>query len=1262
MKKFTFFMALVLTMSALNAQKTGKFFPRMQGSEQKSLQLEKAGQVKVMMPNISQPDPRNQVSVLNKPAKARALSSKMIYATDSYVENAGIYFTTLGDPSQGTLIAPLNYGFDIRCMEWVDDGTTEGVIYAITSEYDWNTYENFNEFGTINPNTGEFTAINDRINCDATGLAWHPTRHEMYASTWDKKFGSIDITTGEFTQIGSDLTKAVTIAIDNAGDCYAQETLDNPLGDHGTSFGKIDIKTGIFSIMKYFYLPEVFVYWFSMEIDRATDELYSAPLLVYGGEKYQFPFWNIDKETGNYMEMDSCGVVRYESFSIIGDDTQPAYDVAITAVRVPGTTSVMGSKIHFAAPDLTTTEQVVASIRNFGANPITSVQLQLTVDGVSTIETLNSVNIAPWTTYIYNFNKKADLSAIGDHIISVNATLANDPNPVNDTKTITVTHVNCEITNFPWYDNSNIEQEYGLCWQFLGHDNTVGYGWTWVRTYDPYEGNWYFRSMSQFIQGNTNEILTPLDPDNWLITPHLVLDDYYTLSYKFSGGGSSNSVNNDKVAVLVSTTGTNFSDFTEIYCDTIMSYDPEIISVPLNQYKGQSVYIAFRHWDCAGNIVIIDDVNIVKSANNDAAITAITSPKSGHNLTATQTVTATVKNFGLIPITAMKLELTVDDNVIATEDYTGGEIASWATKDYTFATKADLSTNGYHTVAVRAILPGDQNADNDAMSVNVRNVICDKISTFPWSEGFEDVSTLDCWLQEYTPGTAALWNAPDGQLDWQITNWWYNNENYPAPKGENSIVFDGFSTIKFQTKLVTPALDLSALDRPALKFLYSMQPSFVFGYVDSLAVFYKTSEAGKWNHLKTFNKAITGWDEPIIQLPNPSGEYYIAFEGTNLEGYPIVLDDVNVYNIADVDAGVYDISLVTPFMENITPSSILWGSTQEHVTVTFRNYGSTWIMPDNQMQLVLIVDGVEIATETYPGGIGPNGGSGIYTFATGADLSALGNHTITVRTKITADGNSTNDSQSINVNTICGLTDLPIYRDFENEYENLSSMCWQFISNNEENKYSYTGIKPYFDIDGNWLTSIFQFSSYDIAENGDYNQYLISPPISSAPNGVYVTFDATSPYSSDESFRVGYSTTTNDIDAFTWSSGPLVCNSYDFIHYSYNTPVGTKYIAFNYYSNYQYVLGIDNVNISDAQNGVDIVNVNNGVKVYSSNGEIIVNSAVESAVRIFDLYGRVLGNYNAGAGSTLKIPENSGIYLVEVKNKSGIYTQKVLVK
>lgn len=97
-------------------------------------------------------------------------------------------------------------------------------------------------------------------------------------------------------------------------------------------------------------------------------------------------------------------------------------------------------------------------------------------------------------------------------------------------------------------------------------------------------------------------------------------------------------------------------------------------------------------------------------------------------------------------------------------------------------------------------------------------------------------------------------------------------------------------------------------------------------------------------------------------------------------------------------------------------------------------------------------------------------------------------------------------------------------------------------------------------------------------------QYLISKELSipSVATGVNVTFWYKN-YSSSypEIFQVGYSTTTNSTDAFTWETQITASNT-QWTQYANSTPfpVGTKYIAIRYNSNNTYYLFIDDLEIS----------------------------------------------------------------------------------
>jgi len=102
----------------------------------------------------------------------------------------------------------------------------------------------------------------------------------------------------------------------------------------------------------------------------------------------------------------------------------------------------------------------------------------------------------------------------------------------------------------------------------------------------------------------------------------------------------------------------------------------------------------------------------------------------------------------------------------------------------------------------------------------------------------------------------------------------------------------------------------------------------------------------------------------------------------------------------------------------------------------------------------------------------------------------------------------------------------------------------------------------------------FRFSSY--TSGAPYDQYLITPQLLVTEGDQTVSFWYRS-YSSygSEVFRVGWSSTGTEITNFTWSSD-ITNASTSWQQYSKtDLPVGTKYVAVHYKSNYQYYLYID---------------------------------------------------------------------------------------
>ena len=152
---------------------------------------------------------------------------------------------------------------------------------------------------------------------------------------------------------------------------------------------------------------------------------------------------------------------------------------------------------------------------------------------------------------------------------------------------------------------------------------------------------------------------------------------------------------------------------------------------------------------------------------------------------------------------------------------------------------------------------------------------------------------------------------------------------------------------------------------------------------------------------------------------------------------------------------------------------------------------------------------------------------------------------------------------TVSFTTACGAVAIPFTEGFEANSPTLG--CWS-VANIAAN----TGITTSNPYSGN--------NAFVFAYNTNPPQYLISPELSGTGNGLYVSFMyRINSTSYPESFQLGYSTTTNDISAFTWGveQTNLLNTTYD--EYSEVLPADVKYVCIKYTANDQYYLFIDDV-------------------------------------------------------------------------------------
>ena len=251
---------------------------------------------------------------------------------------------------------------------------------------------------------------------------------------------------------------------------------------------------------------------------------------------------------------------------------------------------------------------------------------------------------------------------------------------------------------------------------------------------------------------------------------------------------------------------------------------------------------------------------------------------------------------------------------------------------------------------------------------------------------------------------------------------------------------------------------------------------------------------------------------------------------------------------------------------------------------------------------------------------------------------------------------SNSDTMVVVFNTACVAVELPYTEDFEETSAALG--CWTV-----EDIASSTGIVE----DGYTSYAYSGTRAFKFGYNTNPPQYLISPELSGADNGVVVSFmykagSATYP----ESFQLGYSTTTDDVEDFTWGTEQTNIVNLTYEQYIEYLPAGTKYVAFKYTANDQLSLYIDSVVFAPmsgsfcfpiADLAVDTVTTNSitlswndannsgaTYSIYSAEGEVIASGLTATTYTVTGL--TALTGYTFGVVANCSETDASNVTLI----------------
>ncbi len=160
-----------------------------------------------------------------------------------------------------------------------------------------------------------------------------------------------------------------------------------------------------------------------------------------------------------------------------------------------------------------------------------------------------------------------------------------------------------------------------------------------------------------------------------------------------------------------------------------------------------------------------------------------------------------------------------------------------------------------------------------------------QISTFPWTETFEDSSpTRASWTQIHETNN----------VDWTFAS--------AATTGSVGVVafggtkfanFPANTTSADRTKLVSPPFNTTLLTTPKLNF-YIINPQ-QNGNANWVKIYYRYSATGTWNLHMQFQPPLSSW-YLFTNIGMPPNIYQIAIECENAQGYSTLVDNVVVSN------------------------------------------------------------------------------------------------------------------------------------------------------------------------------------------------------------------------------------------------------------------------------------------------------------------------------------------------------------------------------
>ena len=263
-----------------------------------------------------------------------------------------------------------------------------------------------------------------------------------------------------------------------------------------------------------------------------------------------------------------------------------------------------------------------------------------------------------------------------------------------------------------------------------------------------------------------------LTPDNYLITPQLTMPAAGETQLLYYVAAQDAEWPEEKYSVMVSTTTPVAASFTAIYTETLTSNVWTLKTIDLSAYNGQSIYIAFRHWDCTDMFMMkIDEVIVANIVPGPPSPAVAIAPLDDAEMIVPSQVLSWAAGFGNTP-TGYKMYFGTTNPPTTMTDL--GNVTTWT----------PVPALAYDTTYFWKVVP--YNAEGDAVDCPVwtfttRN---DPTQPIPFFEDFDAATTLP--------------------LDWTGTMTVMANHGTDGSNGVSRNIWSAVPTANVKTPVVGP--------------------------------------------------------------------------------------------------------------------------------------------------------------------------------------------------------------------------------------------------------------------------------------------------------------------------------------------------------------------------------------------------------------------------------------------------------------------------